>query len=240
MIQLNLLPDVKLEYIKARRSQRLVMLVASVVTVVSILIMVALLANVKGLQAKHLSDLDRDIRATTAKLQGNKDLNQVLTIQNQLNSLPSLDNQKPVASRLLGSGTTPGFLTQVTPSDVSIGTAALDFTANTINIQGTAKSLYSVNQYADTLKFTKYILNGDKSNEKLAFSNVVLSNFSYSQDGTVSYTLTCGFDPSLFDIQSKIDLDVPQNLITTRSQLDKPNILFNGKNEDTQKTGTGQ
>lgn len=234
MIQLNLLPDVKLEYIKSRRYRRLVTVIASVVTLVAILIMGLLFVNVKVLQARHLHDLNNTIQSTMAKLKGNTNLNKVLTIQNQLNSLPSLEDQKPVASRLVGASNTPGFLTEVTPTKASIGTFDVDFTAHTFSIKGTADTIYTVNQYADTLKFTKYAMNGDTSHEQNAFSNVVMSDFGYNQDGTVYFTLTCNYDPNLFDIQQKVTLDVPKNFITTRSEIDKPTVLFNGK------TGTNQ
>ncbi|HVS58324.1 MAG TPA: hypothetical protein VHD60_01145 [Candidatus Saccharimonadales bacterium] len=237
MIQLNLLPDVKLEYIKARRYRQLVTLIAGAVTAVSVLIMVLLLLNVKGLQAKHISDLNNDIKTTTRKLQQNTNLNKVLTIQNQLNSLPSLDAQKPLASLLVGHDKDPGFLTELTPKDASIGTLQVDFTAYTISIKGTATTLYTVNQFADTLKYTKYSVNGDASNEQKAFSDVVLSDFGYNQDGSVYYTLTCSYNPDLFDIQKAAKLDVPKNFITTRSQLDKPTVLFNGKTGSNQTTG---
>jgi hypothetical protein len=191
--------------------------------------MLVLLANVKGLQAKRISDLNSTIKSTTNKLQSNSNLNKILTLQNQLTSIPTLDNQDPVAWRLVGNNTIQGFITQVTPATASIGTLNADFTTDNVSVQGTADSLYTVNQYADTLKFTKFSINGDTSNEQLAFSDVTLSNFGYTTDGVVDYLITLNFNPDLFNISDNIALDVPQNYITTRSQIDQPSELFNGK-----------
>ena len=149
MIQFNLLPDVKLEYLKAERTRRLVVSISVLVTAAALVILL-LLVSITSLQHKHLNDLNKDIKGLSSKISGQKDLNKILTVQNQLNSLTTLHAGKPAASRMTS------FISQLTPSQASINNLTVDFNQHSISITGTADSLATVNQYVDTLKFTTY------------------------------------------------------------------------------------
>jgi hypothetical protein len=228
MIQLNLLPDVKLEYIRSRRSSRLVYTVAFIVALIAVIIASTLYINVKVIQTKHLHNLENQIQTATAHLQADTNFNKILTVQNQLATLPKLYSQRPIASLLLGFGSDDGYLDEITPSTVFINTISVDFVADSINIQGSANNIFSVNQYVDTLKFTNYYMNGNKKAELPAFNNVTLNNFSAASTGTVNYSVNLNFDPNLFNSALQPQLDVP-TATTTRSQLETPSVLFNGK-----------
>lgn len=220
MIQLNLLPDVKQEYIKAQRSRRLVVSVAVIACAVSIGILVFLLL-ISAAQAKHLSDLNKDIASDTAKLKQQSQIDKILTVQNQLQSLTALHDGKPAVSRVFD------YLNQVTPAQVSINSFTIDFTTQDITIAGTADSLSSVNKYIDTLKFTTY--KTDSGTSTKAFNNVVLTSFAISGSGggsqSATYSIKFKYDPPLFDVTQKTTLIVP-TVTTTRSSLDKPTDLF--------------
>jgi hypothetical protein len=232
MIQLNLLPDVKLEYIRSRRFSRLIYTVASIVTLIAVIIALVLFINVKIIQAHHLHNLESKIQQATTHLQSDTNFNKILTVQNQLATLPKLYALRPIASLLLGFGSADGYLDEITPSTVFINTISVDFTADSMNIQGSANNIYSVNQYVDTLKFTNYYVNGNKKAEQLAFSNVTLNAFSTQSAGSASYTINLSFKPDLFNSALQPQLDVPTT-VTTRSQLETPSVLFNGKPTDT-------
>jgi Tfp pilus assembly protein PilN len=222
MIQLNLLPDVKLEYITAQRSRRLVLTVAIIVSTISLALLLILL-SVLGLQKKHLNDLNRDISNETQKLQGEPQITKILTVQNQLSSLTPLHAGKPAVSNLFT------YLNQVTPAQVDITSFKIDFTQQTISITGSSDALSSVNKYIDTLKFTTYTSSTVTKATK-AFSNTVLSSFGVNT-GTkdaaqaVNYTIGLSYDRNIFDITQNINLSVPK-LVTTRSELEKPSDLF--------------
>ncbi len=222
MMQLNLLPDVKLEYIRAQRSRRLVLTVAIIAGSVSLGILLILL-SVYGIQKKHLSDLNRDISSETSQLQHKKDINKILTVQNQLESLTALHAGKPAASRLFD------YLNEVTPANVDITDFTIDFTKQTATIAGSADALSSVNKYVDTLKFTKYTSDTSTAANH-AFSSIVLSNFGLGNTTSnggkpASYTITLTYDKNIFDITQKVDLSVP-SITTTRSGIDQPAALF--------------
>jgi hypothetical protein len=235
MIELNLLPDIKLEYIKAERSQRLVASVSVLVSAVAIVLLLLLLSAV-GLQKKHLSDLTRDINSKSQQLKDEPQINTILTVQNQLGSLTSLHNMDPKASQLFT------YLNEVTPVQVDINTFNIDFNAYTISIAGTTDSLSSIQQYVDTLKLTTYTSN-TSTTPLPAFSDVVLSSFGISSGSTNSaqaanYTITLSYDKTIFDITQTINLTVPTTT-TTRISTGNTNALFNTSSASSGSSSTG-
>jgi hypothetical protein len=218
MIQFNLLPKVKLDYVRAKRNKRLTIVISLLVSGSALAIMLLLFVGVRVVQKKYSNDLSRDIKQQTSKLEGTQDINKILTIQNQLNSLTSLHDQKPAAQRLFD------FMGQITPSNVSVATVNIDFTGHTMNINGSANSISSVNTFVDTIKFTTYEADGSSSDTN-AFSDVVLASFGKDDKGS-SYQITLTFDPTIFDNTKQIKLTVPAGKITTRSETEKPDSLF--------------
>ncbi len=206
MIQLNLLPDVKLQYINAQRQRRLFITVSVLITLISVGLLLLLL-GIDGLQKKHLSDLSKDINSESSKLQSEPQIKKILTVQNQLASLTSLHAGEPAASKLFD------YLNQVTPVTVNINDFNIDFNQHTATLTGTSASLAFVNQYVDTLKNTSYTTSTN-STAQPAFSNVVLSNFSLntgSQNAgqAANYTIDLSYDPNIFDITQTVKLSVP-------------------------------
>jgi hypothetical protein len=219
MIQFNLLPDIKIQYLKAKRQKHIVILISVVATTVSLAVFILLLTTVFVLQKKNVSDLNKDIKTSSSQLQGIQDLNKILTVQNQLGTLTSLHDKKVVSSRLLG------YLTQVTPASTSVSKLVADYSLNTLSIGGNADSLALVNTYTDTLKFTKYTTT-DSSAEKTAFSNVQLKTFNRDSK-TATYEISVKFDPAIFSNAKQVTLKVPK-IITTRSETAKPAEVFQG------------
>lgn len=219
MIQFNLLPDIKIQYLKAKRQKHVIVLVATIATLASLGIFILLLTTVFVLQKKNISDLNKDIKASSEELKSVDDLNKILTVQNQLGALTGLHDEKVVSSRLLD------YLTQVTPANTSVSKLEVDYATNTMVITGNAPALAIVNTYADTLKFTKFVT-GENTEERNAFSEVVLSSFNRDNKGT-TYEVSLKFDPSIFENSEQVALKVPK-IITTRSETDKPAETFQG------------
>lgn len=217
MIQFNLLPDIKVQYIKARNQKRVFMLTSTITVVVVVIVIGLLISFVFGVQKKSINDLKGDIETKGNQLQSTRDLDKILTVQNQLQVLPGLHDEKPVASRLFG------YVSQVTPSAVSIARLNVDFLENTMTISGSADKLETVNTFTDTLKFTTYVTATNKE-QKPAFSEVVLSTFGRDTKGA-NYTITTKFDPAIFSELEDVELTVP-NIVTTRSEVAQPSALF--------------
>lgn len=225
MTQFNLLPDVKLEYLRTQRLQRLVVSVSILAGAVALVVFLIMVLTVDVWQKKTISDLKGDIKTSSKQLQDTPGLNKILTIQNQLGALGSLHDAKPVTPRLFG------FLSQVTPTDVTISNMSTDFTAYTMSISGDAPSLDAVNTFVDSLKFTKYTVTGS-SDKTPAFSDVVLATFSRDNSGA-KYNITLTYDPKIFSTASEVQLVVP-DIISTRSVTEQPTVLFDQKKGEEQ------
>jgi hypothetical protein len=217
MIQFNFLPDVKIQYIRTKRLKRLVTAIASLAAIAALVIAVSLFVAVGVFQKKHLNDINKDIQASINHIKQVPDINRILTVQNQLNNLGPLHDQKPVTTRMFA------YLSQITPAEVNISKLSIDYVQHTLIFDGTADKLESVNRFVDTLKFTTYTV-GDETDSKKAFADVVLTSFGRT-DKEATYTVNLNFDPAIFDSTQAVKLVVP-NTITTRSALDKPQALF--------------
>ena len=212
MIQFNLLPDVKLEYIRARRNKRLTILIASAVAGASLAILIVLFLVVNVYQKDYLKELSDKIETDSNTLKQTEDINDILTVQSQLRSLPALHSGKPVASRLFG------YIQDITPGEVSVAKMDINFETSTINISGAAPSLSSIYKFIDTMKFAGY---RSDTSAGSAFSNVVLSNSGRDTKGA-SYVIDLTFDPAIFQSASDISLVIPDNFVTTRSEVKTP------------------
>jgi len=214
-IQFNLLPDIKIQYLKAKRQKHLVVLASVSAIIIALTVFVLLIVTVFLLQKKNISDLNKDIKATSDQLQSVPDLNKILTVQTQLNSLTSLHDQKVVASRL------NNYISQITPATVALTKFTVDFQANTMTIAGITSDFTAVNTYTDTLKTTKYALTSGSSAQKAAFSNVVLTSFT--RDTTSArFEIGLSFDPTIFQSSATgVQLVVPQTVARPTSLFEK-------------------
>jgi Tfp pilus assembly protein PilN len=250
-LQFNLLPDVKQEYLKTKRTKRTIITAAVAVTGITLFILLFMMITVYVVNKKQLNDANNDIDKYSKQLKAVPNLDKILTVQNQLKSLSGLHEQKHKVSRLFT------FLPQVTPLNVCIGKIDLDLGTHALTIDGTSDSQKSINTFIDTLKFTKYALNG-KSSDKYAFTSVVENQFGIDTSTTTdvkcngkaapaSYQVNVQYDEVLFanTNDQTVELQVPQGLVTTRSVLDNPSSLFTGatgenkKNVNFNSSGTG-
>ncbi|HSX31589.1 MAG TPA: hypothetical protein VLE99_06765 [Candidatus Saccharimonadales bacterium] len=210
MIQLNLLPNVKLEYVKTQRTKRMLTVVSFFTSIAALALLGLSFVTVDVVQKKNLSDLNNDIAKYSKQLKGVNDLDKILTVQNQLNTLTSLHSQKPVTSRLFS------YISQLTPGQASLSQLSIDFGASTMSIGGSAPSLDVVSTYTDTLKQTTYT--DATATSKRPFTNVVLSTFGRTQAGA-TFTITCSFDPAIFNVANTITLNVPQTAGADQSSV---------------------
>ena len=231
MVEFNLLPDVKVDYLKTKRFEHLVITTSFIVGGISLAAFILLFLFVDVAQKVTLNDLSSQIKTSSNQLTSNNNLGKILTVQKQLETLPTLESQTPKVSNIFS------FITQLTPVNATISSLAVNFSSgssnssttssgSSITISGGADSLATVNTFVDTIKYATYNDTTTKKTNVQAFSSVVLSSFSYSTSTTSSpaqYTITFNYDPALFSSDT-INLVVPSET-TTRSVLNQP-ILF--------------
>ena len=246
MIQFNLLPDIKIEYIKTLKLKRMVMTIAFIAVGASVGLLI-LMFSMNAVQKRHVSNLNSDIERLKTELDETDDLTKILTVQNQLNALPALYDGRPAINRL------PGFIDQTTPVGIGITQMTIDFSTSTVEIIGDSKNLKTLNSFVDTLRYTTYEVEHEETEEVAdtgeememtetevhealnAFGNVGLVQFARDSE-KATFTLSFSFDTTIFDITKKVKLTVP-SLVTTRAEVPSPD-LFNGAVEVEETTGT--
>ena len=221
MIQLNLLPDSKLYEIRARKIYKIITRTTLFLALVVVGITVLLFIEVKVIQVHTISSNNNQINSGRLALNKVTDLNQILKINDAIQTLPSLYNNRPDVTRLAG------YLSLITPATVSIKTLGLNFAVGAFSFTGTADTIDTINTFVDTLKFCQFTT-GTDATEQLAFSKVVLTSYSYITGSTAgeSFSVSAVFSPEIFATSvANVQLTVP-NKITTRSNVDQPTSLF--------------
>lgn len=225
MIQVNLLPDVKVEFVKARRLKRTILGFCILISSIAIAIFALFFVSVTIVQKEHLKNLDQDISDYTKELESIPNIAKILTIQNQLEALSNLHQDKPVTSRIFT------YIRQLAPQEASIDELTINYDEQTMIITGKADNLAAVNKFTDTLKFTTYSIESDASEaNKTAFSEVTLKEFGLNTSGfssgkQASYTIELRYAPEIFSSAGDAKLSIP-NQVTTRSETEKPSNVF--------------
>jgi Tfp pilus assembly protein PilN len=226
MIQFNLLPDIKIKYIKARRQKRTLMLVATIVGMASLGLMVLMAGYVYIVQGAQIASLNNTITKSSDSIKNKRsqvdDINKVLTVQSQLGSLDTLHESKPLPSR------TFGYLAKLKPESVTITKVTVTIVEgeNVMSIEGETKLLESVNTFIDTLKFSSFA-KSDGSDPEPVFTGVVLTDFSRDKENA-TYVITLNYDPIIFSSSvPATNLVIPKDFISTRSATESP-VLQDG------------
>lgn len=228
MVQLNLLPDVKLEYIKTKRTKRLVILGSLVVIVVSIGLFTAMFSYVKIAQKQHMKHLDNDIDSGISTIQNTPEIDKILTVQNQLTVINGQHDQKAAVTRALP------YIAQLLPAGSKVNQFDVDITGQTMSLTGITPDIVNTNKLVDTLKFAQYKtksgLNGSP------FSDVVLTSYGAESGKESSFAISMKFDPVIFKNTEEVSITVP-GIVSTRSSTEKPNIQFDAKTKAPQGGG---
>lgn len=234
MIQLNLLPDLKKDFIKAQKNKGLVISVSILVTLGTIGLSVLLFVYVTFVQQIQVNLLTDGIKEKASSLAKIPDVNKYLTIQNQLVSIGSLHDTKGVYSRLLSFF---NVLNPSPPNNINLTGAQLVTIDKTVMFNGTTASFESLNVFVDTLKNAQvsYKVSGEgEAIKESMFEQVFVQNSGLGRlnDQTVvSFTIRAVYRESVFDARNTdIAAEVP-NITTTPSatQAPIPQQLFNNQ-----------
>ncbi|HEX9594703.1 MAG TPA: hypothetical protein VF996_01050 [Candidatus Saccharimonadales bacterium] len=226
MIALNLLPDIKKEYLRTQKFKRMFTVGSLIAMAVFVTVTVLLGIFVFAVQRLQLSNTQSDIDGALSQLQSIEDLDKIVTVQKQLEVLPELHKNKPAVYRLFD------YLKAVIPNDVSLSKVEFAFLLDGSEggtLTGSAPDPKSVNILVDTLKNAQLTYDGAETSIK-PFQTVILDKTNVD-DGGVSYSVIIKFDPTLFDNSlEKAKLTVPK--ITTSSSVTERPALFNEESED--------
>lgn len=237
MIEINLVPDVKQELIRAETVRGVVISTSILVGLISIGIVLVLTAYVVGVQTVRGAIADDNIKKGGAKLASVEDLSKVLTIQNQLTKINALNDQKKIDSRVFD------LLLSVLPTDanqVQLSGVTIDSTASTITLEGQASSGFPA---LETLKKTinnavvVTTVDSKQQQTKLA-SEINTSDVSFGEDNSgkkvLRFTLRFTYDEVLFSPQvSTVSIKITDQGNATDSYIGVPRSIFTDRAVDT-------
>jgi len=230
MIEINLVPDVKQELIKAQRVRASVISVAILIGIVAVGVVVVLAIWVFAVQTARDIITDNTIKSESQKLSSVEDISNTLTIQNQLTKLAQMHNSKHIDSRLFDILTT---INPSAPNNVAITKLTLDSKASTIKIEAQAVNGYPALEVfkktigATTLEYTK---DNEKQSVALA-TGISDSERSYGENASgakvLRFTLLFTYSEALFSKSAQNAVVVaPDKTNVTDSFRGVPQSLF--------------
>ncbi len=159
MISINLLPDVKKELLRIRRERNLVVSISILAVGGSIAALVILGGILGGLNIAKVvmeSGINKN-KATINSAIDDKQLNEYLTIQNQLAQIDGLKDQQLVYSRIMDYLVE---LNPASPNNVELRTVDLDASADggvTMTVEGNVRDFSALNVYKNTLQSAQLV-----------------------------------------------------------------------------------
>ncbi|HSE60949.1 MAG TPA: hypothetical protein VLA88_01485 [Candidatus Saccharimonadales bacterium] len=226
MIQLNLLPDLKKEFIKAQKVKALVITIAIFTTIGAVGISALLFVYVTFVQQLQVKLATDDITRKMQQLKGINDIDKYLTVQNQLGSLPNLHESKGIYSRLFD------FMSVMNPSapnNVSLSELQVLTEDKSIVFTGTSKSYETFNVFVDTLKHAQVTFKAGGEGEPVTdsiFEQVLVQSADLSRSSgqpVVGFIVRTVYKDLVFDARNTdMTASVP-NITTTQSVTQSPN-----------------
>lgn len=237
MIEINLLPDVKRELLAAQRARTQVISFAILIGIIAVGCVTLLALYAFAFQAVREKVADDAIKEQSAKLKQVSDLSSTLTIQNQLEALPQLNNAKPITSRLFDmlQTTNPS-----SPNDITISTVTVDTASNVVTIQGQAVNGYSaVETYKKTIAGSNITYNDESGavQKTPLVQDVTDSGTSYGEDASgqrvLRFTMQLTYDPALFsNTYTNVKVQGPAASNATDSYRRLPESIFSNSATD--------
>ena len=236
MIEVNLIPDVKKEYLRAQRVRNMVISVSMLVAAVSAGVVVVLGLGLGSMQFAS-GQADNSIKNKYKELSDKPDVNDLLTIQNQLTQIDSISSNKGVNSRIFDvlSAVNPQ-----APNNVAMSTVRHNAAEKTITIEGSAAGGFNA---VDALKKTilntklKYTKDSESSDTPLS-SSVTISNTAYTEDSggekKLTFTLSFVYPEELLSnkIKSLVSASPTGSVDATDSKTHVPDSLFEAKSSN--------
>jgi hypothetical protein len=239
MIELNLVPDVKQELLKAQRVRTAVISVAIVVGIAAVGIVALLALYLFGVQTVRSALADSAIKSNMQKLQQTDDLSNILTIQNQLSKLSAMHNNKNIDSRIFSVLTA---INPASPNDIVISSAKMDADNKLITIEGQAANGYEAAELfkKTILSTTMTYKDPQGTTQKVALTkDVSTTDMSYGEDASgkkvLRFTMSFTYPDEFFARSSQeAVIERPDRKNVTDSYLRIPQSLFSERATDLQ------
>ncbi|MBL8160038.1 hypothetical protein JNJ66_06305 [Candidatus Saccharibacteria bacterium] len=228
-VQLNLLPDVKKEYLQSQRTKNTLISICVLTTIGATGLAAIFFALVYLVQPGLIGGAQAAVDSKTKQLKGVKDIEKYLTVQNQLNSLPELHEGKVLYSRIFSYLKT---LNPAAPNNVRLASLVVDEENKEISINGATDNFQAFSVFQDTLKNAKlsYKVDGETKEGDLLFeegSIIVDQQDLTRSEGKqeLSFTMRIRYnEPGFSPANTDPVLSVPKKE-TTQSAVNAPSLF---------------
>lgn len=237
MIEINLIPDVKRELLRAKMMRNTVTAMSITVGMIAVGVAVALgliFGGQVALEALH----DGTIKSKTRELTSIEDLDKLVTIQHQLATINKLSSERQADSRLFDVMTA---VNPVAPNSIKIATLKLKPESRTITIEGSAENGYiALEIFKKTITTNTTVQttqNGQEVKQPLA-ENLQAGEASFGEDANgkkvLRFSFTFTYPAELFSKTSgSVVIATPNGKVdVTDSRLGVPESLFAKKPKD--------
>lgn len=229
MIRVNLLPDIKKEYLRAERQKTRIVILAFLIMAGAVGLVVAFAFFVYAIQGFAWKNIvNGQIKDKTQVLSKMEDLNRDLTIQNQLSALPALHESKSAYSRLFDM---LPVLNPAPPNSITLNTVQLNDDAKMMMFVGRTSTFEALTAFRDTLRYAEasYVQEGQSTpTTSPLFKEVVIDASGLSEDQGrqyVAFTIRTTYNPEAFNVSSS-DIKVIIPTLQTSGQADTNRQLF--------------
>jgi hypothetical protein len=203
MIEINLIPDVKQELLRAQRARNTVVTFSIFAGVASLAIVALLLIYVFGAQTVRSVLADDAITNRSAELAEVEDLSETLTIQNQLIQIDSLNQTKKLESRIFE---VLEAILPPAPNQVQISNLSLDADTTSLVVEGQTPNFETLEIFKKTIAgaVVTYSQDDEEVSEAVA-QDISISDVSYGDDTSgarvLRFTLSFTYPEVLFSAE---------------------------------------
>ena len=228
MVELNLLPDVKLQYIETQRLKRNIISLSSLAVIVAVGVVVLLGFYVHVVQTVALNNVKKDVANSQNTLNNIPQLQKILTVQDALSALPSLKDQQMLNSRMFN------YLPVLVPAQVVLNKLDIEQQPGTVQFIGVAPDYTTLNVFSDDLKDAQltYGTTGHQTTIQ-PFHSVVITSADESNDPQspgVDFTITLDFNPLIFaESTPNPTMNIPN--VSPNQQFAQSGKIFGGSGQ---------
>ncbi len=237
MIEVNLIPDVKLELLKARKVRTNVISLSILTTIVTGGAVALLAFYVFVVQTVASALADTAIKTESSKLKAVDDLAQTLTIQNQMSNISQLHDKKMVSSRIFD------ILSTIVPegkNTVAISSVKLDTEEGTITLEAEASNGYeALEVFKKTIAETTFSFSQDGDLQEPINIATEISDgqrrYAEDSDGNrvLRFTMSFAYSEELFlPTSERGQINAPDKQNATDSATGVPKSLFTNPTGD--------
>ena len=236
MIEINLIPDVKQELLKAQRTRATVISASILTCIIAGGVVAALALYVFGVQFARGVISDGLIDTGYSKLSKVEDLPKMLTIQNQLGRINELNDTKQIDSRVFDvlSAVIPP-----APNNVQVSNLLINAELSQLSIEGQTRSFDNLEIFKKTVDGAVITYNdGSEDKEVKLASSISTSDISYGEDASgakvLRFTLRFVYAQELFSpTVPSLTIKLINQGNVTDSYLGIPKSIFAPRAADT-------